>query len=151
MGLGLVITLLPACVIFEQDEVVIPPEETTIDNGSTLGDVTEDTDDLVGEMVTVDGKVDEVLGQDTFKLQQEGLLEGLLGGNQVLVVNAQPDVPITRGNWVRVTGKVNQFISAEVEKDYDLTWDLEVKQTIEAEYENKPVIFAESVELLAVD
>ncbi|MEQ9486859.1 hypothetical protein [Coleofasciculus sp. F4-SAH-05] len=39
----------------------------------------------------------------------------------------------------------------ELEKDYDLTWDLDVEQTIEAEYKNKPIILAESVELLAVD
>jgi hypothetical protein len=96
----------------------------------------------------VDGKVGEVIDSSTFKLEQE---EPLLD-KQVLVMNANPDTPITEDNWVRVTGEVSRFVSKEeLEKDYDLTWDLDVEQSIEAEYENKPIILAESVELLAVD
>ncbi|MEQ8756704.1 hypothetical protein [Coleofasciculus sp. G1-WW12-02] len=147
LGLGLVMVLLPACSIFSEDEAALQPEGTTIGHGSTLGDVTEDTSEVVGEIVSVDGEVKKVLGSDTFKLEQEGLL----GGNDVLVVNANPDVPIKKQNWVRVTGVVRKFVSTEIEKDYNLTWDLDFKETIKAEYENQPVIFAESVELLAVD
>ncbi|MFP4099907.1 hypothetical protein [Coleofasciculus sp.] len=153
MGLGLVMVLLPACSIFYEDEAAtIPPEETVdktaIENSSTLGDVTDNREELTGEMITVDGKVDEVIDSSTFKLEQEGLLLD----KEVLVMNANPDTPIIEDNWVRVTGKVSKFVSKEeLEKDYDLTWDLDVEQSIEAEYENKPVILAESVELLAVD
>ena len=147
MGLGLVMLLLPACSIFYDDEAALQPEGTTIGHGSTLGDVTEETNEVVGEIVSIDGEVNEVLGSDTFKLEQEGLL----GGDDVLVVNANPDTPITEQNWVRVTGVVRKFVSTDIEKDYDLTWDLDIKQKVEAEYKNKPVIFAESVELLAVD
>jgi hypothetical protein len=152
MGLGLVMVLLSACSIFHEQEVAIPPEETVdetaIDNASTLGDVSENREELTGEMITVDGKVGEVIDSSTFKLEQE---EPLLD-KQVLVMNANPDTPITEDNWVRVTGEVSRFVSKEeLEKDYDLTWDLDVEQSIEAEYENKPIILAESVELLAVD
>ncbi|MEQ8962287.1 MAG: hypothetical protein RLP02_30905 [Coleofasciculus sp. C2-GNP5-27] len=152
MGLGLVMVLLSACSIFQEQEVAIPPEETVdetaIDNASTLGDVSENREELTGEMITVDGKVGEVIDSSTFKLEQE---EPLLD-KQVLVMNANPDTPIIKDNWVRVTGEVSQFVSKEeLEKDYDLTWDLDVEQSIEAEYENQPIILAESVELLAVD
>ncbi|MEQ8382249.1 MAG: hypothetical protein RH949_07765 [Coleofasciculus sp. A1-SPW-01] len=153
MGLGLVMVLLSACSIFYEDEAAtIPPEETVdktaIENSSTLGNVSENREELTGEMITVDGKVDEVIDSSTFKLEQE---EPLLD-KQVLVMNANPDTPIIEDNWVRVTGKVSKFVSKEeLEKDYDLTWDLDVEQSIEVEYENKPVILAESVELLAVD
>jgi len=152
MGLGLVMVLLPACSIFYEEEAAIPPEETVdetaIENSSTLGDVTDNREDLTGEMITVDGKVGEVIDSSTFKLVQE---EPLLD-KQVLVMNANPDTPIIEDNWVRVTGEVGRFVSKEeLEKDYDLTWDLDVEQSIEAEYENKPIILAESVELLAVD
>lgn len=152
MGLGLVMLLLPACSIFYEDEAAIPPEETVdetaIENSSTLGDVTDNREDLTGEMITVDGKVDEVIDSSTFKLEQEGLLLD----KEILVMNANPDTPIVEDNWVRVTGEVGLFVSREeLEKDYDITWDLDLEQSIEVEYKNKPIIFAESVELLAVD
>jgi len=152
MAFGLVMVLLPACSIFEQDEAYIPSKETAdntpIKDASTLGDINEDRAELTGEVITVDGKVGEVIDSSTFKLEQE---QPLLD-NEILVMSANPDTPIIEDNWVRVTGKVSNFVSKEeLEKDYDLTWDLDVEQSIEAEYENKPVILAESVELLAVD
>lgn len=151
MGLGLVMLLLPACSIFSEDEAITPEEtvdETAIDNASTLGDITDGREDLIGEMITVDGKVGEVVDSSTFKLEQEGLLLD----KEILVMNANPDTPIVEDNWVRVTGEVGRFVSREeLEKDYDITWDLDLEQSIEVEYKNKPIIFAESVELLAVD
>lgn len=152
MGLGLVVLLLPACSIFHEDEAYIPPDETAdntpIASSSTLGDVSGDGVELMGEVITVDGKVNAVIDSSTFKLEQE---QPLLNST-ILIMNANPDTPIIKGNWVRVTGKVSQFVSREeLEKDYDLTWDLNVEQSIEAEYESKPIILAESVELLAVD
>jgi len=147
-----VMVLLSACSIFDEEEVAITPEETVdetaIDNASTLGDVTDGREDLIGEIITVDGKVGEVVDSSTFKLEQEKPLFN----KEILVMNANPDTPIIEDNWVRVTGEVGRFVSKkELEKDYDLTWDLDVEQTIEAEYKNQPIILAESVELLAVD
>lgn len=146
MALGLLTVLLPACAVNER-EAAVPPDRATLGSGSTLGDVTDDTEELIGQIVTVDGKVGEVVDRDTFNLRQDQLI----GGDNVLVVNANPNVPIVAGNWVRVTGTVRQFVRSEFETDYDLDWNLDIDKKLEAEYEKQPAIVAESVELLAVD
>ncbi|MBE9129138.1 MULTISPECIES: hypothetical protein [unclassified Coleofasciculus] len=146
IALGVLTLLLPACAVNSR-QATAPPDRATLGSGSTLGDVADDTDELIGQMVTVDGKVGEVVDRDTFNLQQDQFL----GGDEVLIVNANPNVPIVAGNWVRVTGKVRQFVRSEFETDYDLDWNLDLDKKLEAQYEKQPAIIAESVELLAVD
>jgi hypothetical protein len=52
---------------------------------------------------------------------------------------------MVEGEDVVVTGEIRPFIAAEFERDYELTWDLDVKRQLEAEYENKPVFIAKSI------
>ena len=37
------------------------------------------------------------------------------------------------------------MVLADIERDYDLTWDLDVEQEIEAEYNKKPVLVVDSI------
>jgi hypothetical protein len=52
---------------------------------------------------------------------------------------------MVEGEDVVVTGEIRPFIAAEFERDYELTWDLDVKRQLEAEYENQPVFIAKSI------
>jgi hypothetical protein len=36
-------------------------------------------------------------------------------------------------------------VVADIERDYDLTWDLNLQRKLEAEYSKKPVLITESV------
>ena len=48
-------------------------------------------------------------------------------------------------NSLVITGQVRPFVKAEFEQDYDLTWDLDVEEEIEAEYTDKPVLVVDSI------
>jgi len=55
----------------------------------------------------------------------------------------KPSVP--ESEKVAVTGVLRSFVLAQLEREYDLQWDLTLKQKLEAEYTNKPVLVATGV------
>ncbi len=141
--------LLGACT--PEPEATVP--ETEVDTTLTetddtdVEDVVEDTEELIGEMVTVTGEVEEDYGINTFVIEETGEVFA----DQVLVINtAATTEPILEEQNVQVTGEVRQLVIAEFERDYDLTWEGDIRQTIEAEYEGQPVIVADAVEVLDI-
>lgn len=145
------LVLLTACETTQTTTTTPNPDANTTtpapqaNTGSAdLEDVAEDTEQLIGQTVTVEGEVEEIVGANAFRIEENELF----GDDEVLVINAQPTVTIADDQNVRVTGKVRQFVVADLERDYDLNWDLEVQQQLEAEYQDKPVIVAESTEVI---
>ncbi|MEQ8541499.1 MAG: hypothetical protein RIB93_29065 [Coleofasciculus sp. D1-CHI-01] len=140
--------LLGACT--PEPEATVP--ETGVDTTVTetddtdVEDVVEDTAQLIGETVTVSGEVEEDYGINTFVIEETGEIFG----DQVLVINTAATEPILEEQNVQVTGEVRQLLVAEFERDYDLTWEGDIRRTIEAEYEGQPVIVADVVEVLDI-
>jgi len=140
--------LLGACP--PEPEATVP--ETGVDTTVTetddtdVEDVVEDTAQLIGETVTVSGEVEEDYGINTFVIEETGEIFG----DQVLVINTAATEPILEEQNVQVTGEVRQLLVAEFERDYDLTWEGDIRRTIEAEYEGQPVIVADVVEVLDI-
>ena len=66
-------------------------------------------------------------------------------------INASGEPILEADEKVVVTDTVRPFVKADFERDYDLTWDLDVQQEIEAEYTEKPVLVLDSIYLLAED
>ena len=148
---SLVVLLLVACDTTQTTTTTPSPEgNTTVETSqantesTNLEDVAEDTQRLIGQTVTVEGEVEEVVGANAYRMQENELF----GGDEVLIVNANPTVPVSDDQNVRVTGEVRQFVVADLERDYNLNWDLEVQRQLEAEYQDKPVIVAESTEVI---
>ncbi len=104
------------------------------------GDITESPETYYNKRIAVEGTVEEKMEPGIFKLDDEQLL----GGEDLLVI-ATPDMRVDQEEDVTVVGVLRPFVKAEFERDYDLTWDLDFKQKIEAEYENKPVFVEEEV------
>lgn len=140
--------LLGACT--PEPEATVP--ETGVDTTVTetddtdVEDVVEDTAQLIGETVTVTGEVEEDYGINTFVIEETGEVFG----DQVLVINTAATEPILEEQNVQVTGEVRELVLAEFERDYDVTWEGDVLQIIEAEYVGKPVIVADAVEVLDI-
>lgn len=103
-------------------------------------EVTEEPDQYYGQAIAVSGEVGEILSDNTFRLQDEGWFEG----DEVLVIGATV-TGLTEDEEVVVTGTLEPFIAAELEQEYDLTWDLELQEQLEAEYAEQPVLVAEEV------
>ena len=145
------LVLLTACDTTQTTTTTPNPDANTTTpapqantESTDLEDVAENTERLIGQTVTVEGEVEEVVGANAFRMEENELF----GDDEVLIVNANPTVPVSDDQNVRVAGEVRQFIVADLERDYDLNWDLEVQQQLEAEYQDKPIIVAESTEVI---
>lgn len=106
-----------------------------------IEDVSEDPENYYDLEIALQGEVDEIRSDYTFTLAEDELFEG----DDLLIINATGEpLPETDENIV-VTGVVRPYIKAEFEKDYDLTWDLDVQEEVEAEYTEKPVLVVDSI------
>lgn len=118
-------------VIFA-DSIVLSPD---------IEDVSEDPENYYGLEIALEGEVDEIRNAYSFTLQEDELFEG----DSLLIINATGEPTPEEDETVVVTGMVRPFVKAELENDYDLTWDLDVQREIEAEYSEKPVLVVDSI------
>jgi hypothetical protein len=106
------------------------------------GEITKNPTQYYGRTLAVTGEVEEIYGANTFTLDEEKLF----GAEDLLVVMANPtDTPIQDGETVAVTGELRSFTIADLERDYDLTWDLDVQKQLEVEYSKRPVLVVDQV------
>ena len=102
--LALVVVLAFGGVAFAQEATSEP------DRIITVGDITVDTPDYIGQTLTVDGNVDELVNVRSFVLGGGGL-----GNPQLLIINnsgQEFDIGLTKDANVRVTGTVFSNMSA---------------------------------------
>ena len=106
------------------------------------GEIAEEPSQYYGETLAVTGEIETVYGETTFTLDEEELF----GGEDLLVVVTNPtEASIQDGETVAATGELRSFVVADLETDYDLTWDLDVQEQLEAEYSDRPVLVVEQV------
>ncbi|BAZ09019.1 hypothetical protein NIES4071_08250 [Calothrix sp. NIES-4071] len=105
------------------------------------GEITTNPKQYYGKTLAVTGEVEDITSPNSFTLDEDKLF----GGQDLLVLRANPKVPVKDGEKVAVTGVLRPFVVAEFERDYDLKWDLTVQRKLEAEYSNKPVLVATDV------
>ncbi|WP_053221439.1 hypothetical protein [Limnoraphis robusta] len=124
-----------------QEDLTSTNETEELETATSVDEVADETEELVGQTVTITGEVEEVVGLNSFVLQDE---EDLFDEDQVLVISVNNQAePIVEGETVQVTGEVRQFVVSELERDYNLTWDLDLQRELEAEYQNKAVVVAD--------
>ncbi|MDQ3323495.1 MAG: hypothetical protein M3525_13850 [Acidobacteriota bacterium] len=133
--------LLPVLFVASCSETASERAETV--GGVTARQVIENPSAYVGKTVTVSGDVEEIHGPRAFNMDS-GLTVG-----ELLVVGREPfpNVP-DRGNTAylvsdiaTVTGVVRMLVTADIERE--IGWDLDPQ--LEAEYNAKPVLVAQSI------
>lgn len=106
------------------------------------GEIAADPAQYYGETLAVTGEIETVYGDNAFTLDEDELF----GGEDLLVVVTNPtEAPIQDGETVATTGELRQFVVADFETDYDLTWDLDIQEELEAEYSERPVLIVDRV------
>lgn len=105
------------------------------------GDITQNPQKYYNQRLAVTGKVEDIQSANIFTLDEERLF----GATDLLVLNPNPKVAIQDDQFVAVTGVLRPFVLADFEREYDLGWDLRLRERIEAEYSTKPVFVADSV------
>ena len=129
--------------------IVLPgcgPAETTTQQEAkenvTTQELSNGAEGQIGKTVSIRSEVAETVGDSAFLLDDKQLF----GGEDVLVINASGK-PFTLVDGddtdVQVTGEVQQFVVADVDKQYGLNLD----PALYVDYENKPVVIAESIAL----
>lgn len=106
-----------------------------------IEDISEMPDNFYSREVALEGEVTEIKSDFAFTFTEDDFI----GGNDMLVVNVTGEPIPAEDERVVVTGMVRPYVSADFERDYDLTWDLDVQEEIEAEYSQKPVLVVDSI------
>lgn len=109
------------------------------------GELTSNPQQYYGKPLAVTGEVNEVQGVDTFTLDENQLI----GGQELLVLRPNAatanQAALQNGEQVAVTGTLRSFAVADLEREYDFDWDTGLRQQLEAEYSNRPVLVADGV------
>ncbi|MBO0350694.1 hypothetical protein J0895_16665 [Phormidium pseudopriestleyi FRX01] len=147
MGVAIALALMTATLVpglprkAEAQMGTYPANSSVI----TLENVAGSPEEFYGQRVTIRGDFKESIDENAFKLTRGGFL--FFGGSEVLVVNntGQPILPPENENIsLQVTGEVRQLRVAELQRDFG--WDF-WNPDVYVEYDERPVIVAESVAL----
>ncbi|WP_413160230.1 hypothetical protein ACL6C3_17470 [Capilliphycus salinus ALCB114379] len=129
-----------------QDDNIITNDPEPVETVTSVEEIKDDTEEFIGETVTISGEVENVVSLNSFVLQDE---DNLFDEEEVLVISVDNQTePIVDGENVQVTGEVRRFNITELERDYDLTWDLDLQRELEAEFRDKTVIVADFTRVL---
>lgn len=96
---------------------------------------------FLNQQVTVYGKVEPVEAANTFILQDPGLF----GGKGVILIqgaNADLNAVVDNEKAV-VSGVLRPYIIADLKQEYDLPWNLDLQERLEADYQQSPVIIVD--------
>ncbi|WP_072013845.1 hypothetical protein [Myxosarcina sp. GI1] len=107
-------------------------------------DLTKNPEAYYNKPLAVEGELEDLKSYGVFELDEEQAF----GGEDLIVVQPKPRIKLKQEQMAIVYGKLRPFIVVELERDYDLGWDLSVRQEIEAEYSQKPVLVADKIQLL---
>jgi uncharacterized protein YdeI (BOF family) len=80
---------------------------------ATLSDVDDDPEAYLGNRVSVFGQVEEIFAQGQFRLEDPQLF----AGDDLLVILRDQSVAVNEDDYLRVTGIVQRFNQAEVERE----------------------------------
>lgn len=106
------------------------------------GEVTDEPEEFYGRAISVEGEVDEIFSPVAFTLNDPDLFEG----EDLLVINAVPERVVEDDETVVVVGELRpRLVVEDIERDYDLGWDSELRTKLEVEYERKPVLIVREI------
>ncbi|MFM2060504.1 MAG: hypothetical protein RLZZ507_174 [Cyanobacteriota bacterium] len=111
----------------------------------TPGELTTNPSAYYDKTLAVKGEIKDIQSPVVFTLHEEKLL----GTTGLLVLQTKSEPRVNQGDKVVVTGVLRPFVVADLQRDYNLTWDLNLQRKLEAEYRNKPVFVATDVYLKA--
>jgi hypothetical protein len=105
------------------------------------GDIARDPEKHYNKKVTVTSEVDEVLGLQTFTLDEDAAF----AGPDVLVISPALTEPIAADAVLTVTGMLKPFVEADLKRDYDWNWWADWKTEMTVQFKDRPVLLAESI------
>jgi hypothetical protein len=107
------------------------------------GELSDNPEAFYDQMIAVEGDVGEQYDANVFTLARGQFL----GGSDLLVINEADGTMANLEDFdeVIIMGTLRPFNLAELENEYNLTWDQDLRQSIEDDYSDEPVIIAQSI------
>lgn len=106
-------------------------------------DITANPEKHYNKKVAVTAEVDEVLGLQTFTIDEEAAAAA--GGPDLLVISPALTSPIPDGAKLTVTGTLKPFVEADIKRDYNWNWWADWKAEMTTQFKDRPVLLAESI------
>lgn len=120
---------------YEGQPVIVAERITLV---PTPEELVENADSFLNQQVTVYGSVQSVEAANTFILENPGLFGGK---GVILIQGANADLDKVVGiEQAVVSGVLRPYVLADLKQDYDLPWELDVQERLEADFEQSPVI-----------
>lgn len=108
------------------------------------GEITTNPKRYYNKVIAVPAEVENIVSPNAFTLDEDKLI----GGSDLLVLvppNLKPAAKATEGEKVVVTGVLRPVVVAELEREYNFTWERGFEKQLEAEYRDRPVLVATGV------
>lgn len=105
------------------------------------GELTTNPSAYYGKRLTVTGEVENINSPVTYTLDEDKLL----GGEDLLVLHTNSQARVKPREKITVSGVLRPLIIADLERDYNLAWDSNLRKQLEAKYRNKPVLVVNNV------
>lgn len=107
-----------------------------------LNQIIQNPQNYYGRHVVVTGKVANIRSSILLTLDKNQLFGKK---DLLLLLTVPPQVTINQGQTVSAMGEVRPFVAAEIERDYNFTWSMDVKRNLDAEYGNKTVLVTKNI------
>lgn len=104
-------------------------------------EVTQFSSTFFDQVIAVEGEIDHRFTPNTFTLDEERLI----GGEDLLVISTIPIPEADDDDDILAIGVLRQLDFAALERDYGLTWNLQMQQQLEIQFANQPVLVTEEV------
>lgn len=104
-------------------------------------DLTDDPEQYYNQRIALNAEVEEFWSTQVMSVDRDALFED----DDLLVINPMATLDFEEDEEVVMTGVLRPFVTSDIERDYDLTWDLDLQEQIEAEYQERPVFIADEV------
>jgi len=104
-------------------------------------DLTDDPEQYYNQRIALNAEVEEFWSTQVMSVDGDALFED----DDLLVINPMATLDFEEDEEVVITGVLRPFVTSDIERDYDLTWDLDLQEQIEAEYQERPVFIADEV------
>ena len=91
--------------------------------------------------LAIEGNISTMIDGNTMTINDSVLF----GGNDLLAISPDETITVEKGGDVVITGVLRPYVYADIAEEYNLTWDLNFQEQIQAEHQNKPVFIIDSI------
>ena len=104
-------------------------------------DLTDNPEQYYNQRIAVNGEVEELWSAELMSIDGEALF----GEDDLLVISPNTTLDFVEDEEVVMTGVLRPLVTSEIDQEYELTWDLDLQEQIEAEYQEQPVFVADEI------